>query len=121
MHSPGVREKESVQAHQILIEQTQPLASGLWASVSRIIGSDKVVKVPKDAKNGLYEIERKIYERLGDHQLIARYLGEAMVGTEGQEEKLGLVYRYYPSGTLREFLNSPESSEIRSSKEQQLQ
>lgn len=111
--------RTSVQALYIPIEQTQPLASGLWGSVSRIIGTDKVVKVPKDAKSGLYEIEKKIYERLGDHELIARYLGEAVVGAE--EEKLGLLYRYYPSSALREFLNSPASSEIRNCKAQQLQ
>ncbi|KAI1638286.1 kinase-like domain-containing protein [Biscogniauxia mediterranea] len=101
------------------IEKTIPLASGLWGSVSRIEHRKVVVKVAKDTGNGLFEIEKKCLERLADSDHVARYLGVTQV-VMGEKQKPALLLEYYQLGTLKDFINSPLSLQIRNSRKQQL-
>ncbi|KAF2434685.1 kinase-like protein [Tothia fuscella] len=114
-------ENQSSSRSSIIIpsEQTRPLSNGLWGVILLVVDTDNVVKVPKDARGGLYEIEKKVYERLGTHQRIASYLGEATVRV-GPEWKPGLLCRYYPLRTLDVFFDNPASVEICKSRRQQL-
>lgn len=103
----------------IPIDQTEALASGLWGSVSRVKGQNLVMKIAKNANDGLFETEKRIFERLGESDLIARYYGVA-TAQMGKEEKSSLLFQYYPSGSLRDFLNNPTSLEVRKCRKQQL-
>ncbi|KAK3361281.1 hypothetical protein B0T24DRAFT_599619 [Lasiosphaeria ovina] len=76
----------------------EPLASGLWGSVSRVKGKDVVVKVAKDVGAALLETEKHIFERLGDNNFTTPYFGIATVDT-GQEQKPGLLFQYCPLGS----------------------
>ncbi|KAI1842359.1 hypothetical protein JX265_001793 [Neoarthrinium moseri] len=110
----------SSQLFYIPVEQTEVLASGLWGTVFRVKNEKIVVKVAKDGGKGLFESERKCLERLGGSGVIARYLGVAQVG-RSEDGKSGLLFEYYPLGTLKDFLGQPVSIEVRSSRKQQLQ
>jgi serine/threonine protein kinase len=104
----------------IPVDNTVVLASGLWGTVSRVIDEEVVIKVSKDPINGLFEIEKAVFERLGSHENIAAYQGDGVLAT-GQKQQRVLLIQYYPLGTLREFFNDPGSLEIRGSRGQQLQ
>ncbi|KAI0593545.1 kinase-like domain-containing protein [Biscogniauxia sp. FL1348] len=103
----------------VRIEKTKPLASGLWGSVSKIEDKKVVVKVAKDTGDGLFEIEKKCYERLGGSYYVANYLGVTQV-LMGDKQKPALLLEYYQLGTLKDFINSPLSFQIRNSRKQQL-
>jgi hypothetical protein len=107
---------------KIPAEQTEALASGLWGSVYKVKYRPVVVKLAKGDAQGLLDIERKVYERIGDTRLFARYLGDGLVigaAPNGESER-GLLLSYYPHGTLETLFRGGNPQPIRCTRGQQL-
>lgn len=80
------------------------LAEGFFAEVFKVTDSDMVIKIPKSGASHLHDIEKRIYERIGDHQGILPYYGEWQITEASGKVRLGLCFAYEPGGTLRELL-----------------
>ena len=83
---------------------------GCFAHVFKIADTGFVIKQTFDhpTVGNLEPIERKIYERLGQHPYILRYYGNYKQGNGLPD---GLVFQYQPAGTLLDNLglsNYPE-------------
>ncbi|KAK4152910.1 kinase-like domain-containing protein [Chaetomidium leptoderma] len=57
-----------------------------------------------------HEIERKIYERLGNHPNLLAFLGERILELDGSLRR-GLCFSYEPRGILRDVLLDPGAKE----------
>lgn len=80
------------------------LAEGFFAEVFKVTDSDMVIKIPKSGASHLHNIEKRIYERIGDHPAILSYYGEWQVTETSGSVRLGLCFAYEPGGTLQELL-----------------
>jgi serine/threonine protein kinase len=96
---------ESSLENSVPQDKLTALAEGLWGAVYKLDGYERVLKVPRNASNSFHVLEKTVYERLGDHVLIAQFLGEMKVG---DGKVLGLLLQYYPYGSLKEYFVSPE-------------
>ena len=82
--------------------KTTALSEGLWGAIYKIDELDRVLKVARDPSDGLHVIEKKIYERLGEHKFIAQFYGETELSNG---RGLGLVLHYYPHGSLKDYFS----------------
>lgn len=88
--------------------QLTKIATGFYAQVFLLVGSDTVVKIPKANGLALHDIEKRIYERIQSHPNILVFFGEHMAylpDTFGTHQQMkGLSFQYVPNGTLKELL-----------------
>jgi hypothetical protein len=92
--------------NQIGPDQIDPaIGYGTFACVSRITGTSLAVKVPFDEASHHIPVEQKIYERLGDHDLILKYHQQAVYISGGQTTPV-LLLQFLEAGTLEKNLNT---------------
>jgi hypothetical protein len=85
---------------------------GTFACVSRVTGTSFAVKVPFNEASHHILIERRIYERLGEHHLILKYHRQTVFLSGGQMTDVLLV-QFLEAGTLEKNLNTPRWMERR--------
>jgi hypothetical protein len=94
-------------AQSLLSQQLHLLATGFYATVFNVEGTDVIVKVPKPDSLKHHEIEKRIYERLGHHPHLARFLGEVEIQDSASiTTSRGLSFHLEPYGSLADILRT---------------
>ena len=101
-HATALAMAAQVDFANITLQDLEGVGIGLVSEAVRMRGTNIVAKIPAISPTfprELHDVEKAVYERLGQHANILRYLGQAP--PECSILKGALLFEYHSRGTLR--------------------